>query len=159
MSSATNSTLAPPLYPITYRPSIAWRVFIVLLGCGITTGGFFGAYTAIGDHKRSGNEALVLASFLFILLGGYCLISILMAKVVLSSDAIESTNGFSYRTMRREEIASWYFRGAGADSVLVLVSRLEMHKDLKIPLYIKTDDVFDEWLASVPFTDAQGQAG
>ena len=160
MPGVANLTLDSPVYPITYRPSIAWRVFLALLGVGIATGGFFGTYTAIVDHevvdhKSSGNEVLFLASFLMILLGGYCLISVLMAKVVLSFDVIESTNGFSSRTMRREEVASWYFRGFGADSVLVLVSRKENQKKLKIPLYIKTDDVFDEWLASVPDYDAQ----
>ncbi len=150
MPGAANSTLNPLHYPITYRPSMAWRIFIGLLGICIATAGLFGTRTAIVDHKTSGNEVLVLASFLMVLLGGYCLISILMAKVVLSSDVIESTNGFSRRTMRREEIASWYFRGSGADSVLVLVSRMENHKDLKIPLYIKLGDVFYEWLDPEP---------
>ena len=158
MPGAANSTLDPPLYPRTYRPSMAWRVFVVLLGGGLATGGLFGTFNGIVDHKSSGNEGVVVASLLFVLLGGYCVISILMSKVVLSFDTVESTDGFSSRTMRREEVAGSYFRRAGADSVLVLVSRLENQKDLKIPLYIQTDDVFQEWLASVSDFDAQEQA-
>lgn len=93
-------------------------------------------------------------------LGGICLM--LWARqfqLTLQPDAIESQRLFSTRRLLRSEIKERVLVSGNrykAFSQLVLVPRDARSKDLRIPLIIENDAMFDAWFADIPMRAGTG---
>jgi hypothetical protein len=122
-----------------YRPTLG-RLLVLVLGLALM---FFIVIQHLG---------LVRTSVGFAPLACFAL-NILTYRVILSNDAITVVSLFRRRRLELAAIAwQWLmpYRPFVTSSFLVLVPKDRGAEWLKIRLPLKTDEVFDQWLATVP---------
>ncbi|HWF37529.1 MAG TPA: hypothetical protein VG322_03355 [Candidatus Acidoferrales bacterium] len=158
-ASAQYITFDSSCYPRTYPISLVWSLFFTALGIAVGVGlpymilSVSGRGISISDNPSN-------LWLLPLPLGGICLM--LWArrfKVTLQPDAIESQRLFSTRRLMRSEIKERRFVSGnryGAFTQLVLVPRGGQSKELRIPLIIENDAVFDAWFAGIPMRARTG---
>lgn len=145
----------------TYTASIGWKIFAYLLGGGIAIAGLLGAwYFGTGHEMRSVREAIGFSvlSLMFCLLGAYTMISVLTFRVTLRPESVEMKACFSAKTMQRRQIAGYRLIPTRNVDTLVLVPSTRESKKLRIPVFMKIDSAFEEWLDRIPNLDHQERA-
>jgi hypothetical protein len=95
---------------------------------------------------------MITLSLLFVLLGGYLILSMAFSKIILRPDAVEVQNLLSRQSMLREEIRGRRF--LFNTSTIELLPRDSSQKKLKIAFFSKPDALFAAWFASIPDIDA-----
>lgn len=142
-------------YPRTYAPSLGNRAIWISFGGLLVGVGILGVWysLAAGDELGPKGPALMISlSLLFVLLGGYLILSMISSKVILRPDAVEVQNLFSSRTMLRGEIRGQRF--LHNTSTIELLPRDASQKKLKIAFFAIPDSLFAAWFSSIPDLDA-----
>jgi hypothetical protein len=132
------------------RPSLVRRVGIVLGPVLL----FFIVISMQSGQIRGNFSAKAFLLLLVVVLSfAYVMLKTLTYRVILSSDAITVASLFGRRRLEREAIA-WRWHEGGtplvSSSFLVLVPKDRGAKWLKIRLPLKTDEAFDQWVATLP---------
>jgi hypothetical protein len=142
--------------PRIYRTSPVWTVFGVLLGTPIALGGAAGAWliTAQGIAGHHWLAAIVLGIVIgaIAVLGAYCALSVLRARLLVFPDRIEIRGLVRTRVLTRDGIVG--FRVDIKDAGFVLVPRDGTLRPEKIAATIKLDEAFfDDWPGDLPNLD------
>jgi len=138
----------PSLYPRTYKPSTGYLLFLVTVGLLCAAGGIAGIiYFGTGHEMTSMRSqfALVVLSFLFLLLGIYLIAAVLTSRLILGPDFIEVKDFISSKVFYRSDIAGYRILPTQYISTLVFQPKAAERKKLKIPLYFRTGHAFREW--------------
>ena len=142
-------------YPRDYAPSLVNRLIWISFGGMLAAVGILGVWYSLvaGDELGpKGPPLMITLSLLFVLLGGYLILSMVLSKIILRPDAVEVQNPLSRRTMLREEIGGRRF--LPNTSTIELLPRDKSQKKLKIAFFSKPDALFTAWFASIPDIDA-----
>lgn len=145
-------------YPRTYRVSLGWKLFLVGFGILFGLGGIAGVILLPSPHGRFGTATLLADAVCagFAGLGVYFLLYAWKYRVVLTADGVELVGPFRSRRLSCEEIEGRRtVRNQNGPRTLVLVPRDTGVKKLKISLVLKTDAMFDAWIARLPDLDQQ----
>lgn len=148
----------PALYPRTYKPSTGYVLFLGAVSMLCAAGGIAGiAYFGTGHEMTSVRSqfALVVLSFLFLLLGIYLITAVLTSRLILGPDFFEVKDFLSSKLLRRSDIAGYRILPTQYISTLVFQPKAAERKKLKIPLYFRTDAAFGEWFIDVPNLDSE----
>jgi hypothetical protein len=147
----------PSDYPRTYRASIGWLVYSLLLsglGGALLIAGAW--YFGTGHEMNGPGQAIAfsIACSMGALFCGFDMADTLTFTVTLYSDAIEVHRSWGKRTLRRAQIAGYPTtkspRHPGlAPNTLVFPTRRPGTKSLNLPLVIRPDPPFLRWLASL----------
>lgn len=150
----------PTLYPQSYSASIRWRVLIGSAGGIISIWGVLGVwYFGTGHEIRTFMQQAVMVgiSMSAILLGLWCAVGILKARIVLTSRDLQLFGIIRTTVLRRHEIVGYRVRNVQGIDFVELESKLperEKHKTTKIGLYFKPDVAFDAWFHGINNFDA-----
>lgn len=150
-------------YPRTYRASVDWYIFSVLVGGLCGGAGAAGAlFFASGrDPKTQGTAAILLTvlCLMFFALGSYLIFSVFRFRIVLTRDTIEVHPTSSSTGYRRDEFAGWrQIKGSKGPNTLVLVRRDPLQKPVKIIQYFNLDAGFLLWLSPLINLDEADRA-
>jgi len=148
----------PALYPRTYKPSTGYLLFLGTVSCLCAAAGIAGIiYFGTGHEMTSMRSqfALVVLSFLFLLLGVYLISAVLTSRLILGPDFIEVKDFLSSKVFYRSDIAGYRILPTQYISTLVFQPKAAERKKLKIPLYFRTDDAFGEWFIDIPNLDRE----
>ncbi|HWY06673.1 MAG TPA: hypothetical protein VNY24_07405 [Candidatus Acidoferrales bacterium] len=146
----------PALYPRAYKPSIGYLLFLVTTGLLCAAGGIAGMYYFGTGHEMTSVRsqlALVVLSFLFLLLGIYLNTAVLTSRLIFGPDFIEVKDFLSSKLLRRSDIAGYRILPTQYISTLVFQPKAAERKKLKIPLYFRTDAEFGGWFIDIPNLD------
>jgi hypothetical protein len=148
----------PALYPRTYKPSTGYLLFLGIVSALCAAAGLAGIiYFGTGHEMTSMRSqfALVVLSFLFLLLGIYLIAAVLTSRLILGPDFIEVKDFLSSKVFYRSDIAGYRILPTQYISTLVFQPKAAERKKLKIPLYFRTDDAFREWFIDIPNLDRE----
>ncbi len=143
-----------PEYPRTYRIEPATRRFIVGVAILLPAIGLTGDLLQLtGVIHRSLRGAGLIANA-----AGFLAISLLLwwgasRRVTLFGDAIEVSNWFSTRRLRRDQIRSRRIGRGGRFRTVwyhVLVPADPRARPLKLPPFLEMDQALSSWIASIP---------
>jgi hypothetical protein len=146
----------PALYPRTYKSSKSYLLFLGAVSFLCAVGGIAGIiYFGTGHEMTSVRSqlALVVLSFLFLLLGIYLITAVLTSRLIFGPDFIEVKDFLSSKLLRRSDIAGYRILPTQYISTLVFQPKAAELKKLKIPLYFRTDQAFREWFIDIPNLD------
>jgi hypothetical protein len=136
-------------YPRTYYMSPARKGPGLLFGFAAIGFGIFYLSSATADVSP-------LASGIFLIIVGLiAILRDLKYRVVLSADRIEVHNLVSTRVLRRDEILGRRLVQARRGPQIIRLMPQGGHRPLGVPLVLKTDSAFWEWMDTVPDLDAQ----
>ena len=147
----------PADYPRTYRMAPWGRALIIVLGSTLVVVGAGLVFLTSNDASRSQvSDSLLILSAALALPGLLIVISIWRSKLVLSADAIEVHGIFGVSRLARADIAGRRLvRLRYGQTQTQLVPRGEGMKTLRLsPSSLKTDALYDRWIASLPDLDA-----
>ena len=159
-SEASNSNFShyQPLssadYPRTYRTSLVWRAFHLILGFAFISFGVSHLRSALAGPQV--NVFWLMWGIFFPVVGILAMLYDLKYRVVLFADRIEVQNLVSTRVLRRDEILGRRLVQGGEYQIMRLVPR-GAQRPLGVLLVLKTDSAFWEWMNTVPDLDAQDQ--
>jgi len=146
----------PALYPRTYKPSTGYLLFLGTVSVLCAAGGIAGIIYFGTGHEMTTMQsqlALVVLSFLFLLLGIYLITAVLTSRLTFGPDFIEVKDFLSSKLLRRSDIAGYRILPTQYISTLVFQPKAAERKKLKIPLYFRTDGAFGQWFISIPNLD------
>jgi hypothetical protein len=149
---------SPSLYPRTYRPSTRYLLFLGTVSCLCAAGGIAGIlYFGTGHEMTSvrSQVALVVLSFLFLLLGAYLISAVLTSRLILGPDFIQVKDFLTSKLLRRTDIAGYRILPTQHISTLVFQPKDAQQKKLNIPLYFRSDQAFAEWFLDIPNLDRE----
>ena len=141
---------------------MAWWVYLLGVPMGILFCGM-GVATAflLGVQLRSsgalGVLALIVAGIVgFFGFGLWMIAGMLRSKVVLTADAVAVQGIFRVRRLARTDIAGWRLLSLQyGQKALVLSPKDPRAPTLKIASSMRTDSVWDAWVAALPDLDQQ----
>jgi len=141
---------------------MAWWVYLLGVPMGILFCGM-GVATAflLGVQLRSsgalGLLALIVAGIVgFFGFGLWMIAGMLRSKVVLTADAVAVQGIFRVRRLARTDIAGWRLLSLQyGQKALVLSPKDPRAPTLKIASSMRTDSVWDAWVAALPDLDQQ----
>jgi hypothetical protein len=142
-------------YPRTYAPSLGNRVIWISFGGLLAGVGILGVWYSLvaGDQLGpKGPPLMISLSLLFVLLGGYLILSMVYSKIILRPDDVEVRNLFSRQTILRQEIMGRRF--VFNTGTIELIPRDNDKKKFKIAYLTKPDALFAAWFESIPELDA-----
>jgi hypothetical protein len=134
----------------SYRPPLLLRVGIVL---GPALLFFIVISTQLAQIRANFSADTFLLLLVVVSWFGYAALKTLTYRVILSDDAITVVSLFGRRRLERAEIAwRWSVRGMPfvSPAFLFMVPKDHGAKWLKVRLPLKTDEAFDQWLATLP---------
>jgi len=146
----------PALYPRTYKPSTGYLLFLGTVSALCAAGGIAGIIYFGTGHEMTTMQsqlALVVLSFLFLLLGIYLITAVLTSRLIFGPDFIEVKDFLSSKLLRRSDILGYRILPTQYISTLVFQPRAAERKKLKIPLYFRTDGAFGQWFIDIPNLD------
>jgi hypothetical protein len=157
-SEASNSNfshyqpLSPADYPRTYRTSLVWRAFHLILGFAFISFGVSPLRSALAGPQV--NVFWLMWGISFPLVGILAMLYDLKYRVVLFADRIEVQRPLvSTRVLRRDEILGRRLlqHVKGPPSILLVPRGAQ--RPLGVTLDLKTDAAFWEWMNTVPDLD------
>ena len=149
-------------YPVVYRPSIGWQVFIYLACGAALAGGAIGLWNLAhgnGTGEANGDTFLRWMCIAFVVFGLFGMLYTALFKVVLEAESITLSTLFGSRTLRRNEIAG--FRELAMQHgppLLVFESKDRFLKPVKMSQVVQTDARFVQWMAGLTNLDTAAQA-
>ena len=96
----------------------------------------------------------MLPGIFFIIFGIIAILRDLIFRVVLSADSIEVHNLVSTRVLRRDEILGRRLVQTRGAQIIRLMPQ-GGQRPVGVPLILKTDSAFSEWMDTIPDLDAQ----
>jgi hypothetical protein len=148
-------------FPRVYRPGGSWRILLLLIS--FLLGGFAAAglwYFGTGHEVGTLASKLFLCGIclIFVLLSGYLIAWMFLARLTLWPDRIENRDLMRGRTLyRRDILGRRIVEQHNAPSMLVLFPRGSSAKKMKISNIFRVDALFMEWIGSLPDLDAEDQ--
>jgi hypothetical protein len=139
-----------------YTTSLGWKAFMMIFGAAMAIGGLVAIWFIHTDPVITSEGAvwldlLSLASAAF---GIFCLLSFSRYRVVLTRDGIEQQQAFTLRKLRNHEIASWRIVQVNNNPPIIeLIPKDGATKKMRISRTLRTDKVFEDWLAAFPNQD------
>jgi len=157
-SEASNSNFShyQPLssadYPRTYRTSLVWRAFHLILGFAFISFGVSTLRSALAGPQV--DVFRLMWGIFFPLVGILAMLYDLKYRVVLFADRIEVQRLLvSTRVLRRDEILGRRLVEVKGSQIIRLVPRSGQPLVRVCPANLKTDTAFWEWMDSIPDLD------
>ena len=135
-------------YPRTYYMSPSQEALTLLGGLILIGLGIFRLWSATADVSS------MLPGIFFIIFGIIAILRDLIFRVVLSADSIEVHNLVSTRVLRRDEILGRRLVQTRGAQIIRLMPQ-GGQRPVGVPLILKTDSAFSEWMDTIPDLDAQ----
>ena len=148
----------PALYPRTYKPSTGYFLLLLTVSALCATGGFAGIlYFGAGHEMVNDRQKFIFVglSSLFLLLGIYLISAVLTSRLIFGPDFIEVKDFLSSKLLHRSDIAGFRILPTQYISTLVFQPKAAEQKQLKIPLYFRTDDAFGQWFIGITNLDVE----
>jgi|NGEPerStandDraft_6_1074524.scaffolds.fasta_scaffold84708_1 hypothetical protein len=156
-SEASNSNFShyQPLssadYPRTYRTSLVWRAFHLILGFAFISFGVSHLRSALAGPQV--NVFWLMWGIFFPVVGILAMLYDLKYRVVLFPDRIEVQGLVFTRVLRRDEILGRRLRQHAKGPPTILLVPRGAQRPLGVQLVLKTDSAFWEWMNTVPDLD------
>jgi hypothetical protein len=127
---------------------------VLLAAAGMAGAWYFGSGHEV---KGSGDQAmLVFVSLAFAILGTVCAAYVLRSRVTLEIDSVGLVGLWGEKTIRRSDVlGTRRVHNSRGPDVLVLVSRWEGQRPLKITNMFAFDSVMEDWLSQLPDLDLE----
>lgn len=108
-------------------------------------------------HRSLSPTGLV---FLGVTLGGIAVVIWVGTgrRVIIHADTIQVTGWAGARALTRDQILGWRMGHGGRfgdTPFYIVVPRNRTERELKLPLYLKTDRLFQDWMNSIPRVNAE----
>ena len=157
-----NPAAPSPVYPRTYRASIAWQIYSVLLSGVVAAGGLAGIwYLGMGHGTHGPGEQIGLPLMLAPVVP-YCVYDIfdtLRFQVILDADAIEVRRAWGKRRVERPMISGRRIVTSRhaylSPKTLVLIPERGRGRPLRLPLVMQLDPPFLSWMEGIPDLDTK----
>jgi hypothetical protein len=135
-------------YPRTYYMSQGQEALTLLGGLILIGLGIFRLWSATADVSS------MLPGIFFLIFGIIAILRDLRFRVVLSADSIEVHNLVSTRVLRRDEILGRRLVQTRGAQIIRLMPQ-GGQQPVGVPLILKTDSAFSEWMDTIPDLDTQ----
>ena len=144
-------------YPITYRVSKPWQVFMYAAAIAAIAAGADGLWNLAdgnGTGDPRGDTFLHGLCLAFLAFGLLTIAYVAAYKITLDADAIALTSLMGSRRLRRSEIEGYQQRVMPhGPPLLVFVPHERQGKAIKMSQVVKIDDRFLQWMAGIPNLD------
>lgn len=158
MSAHQSDAFDPTVYPRTYGMSVAGKWVLIAFGLIAVSLGFGGGIFFAVTNGVSAPGAVILFIFCgaFALLGIYLLAAVMLYRVVLQADSIQTFEVYRRRQIARQDIEgrSHFWNTQGGAPAWVLVPKPGFGGKIKLSTFLKTDTAFRAWMLSLPDLDA-----
>jgi hypothetical protein len=135
-------------YPRTYYMSPSQEALTLLGGLILIGLGIFRLWSATADVSS------MLPGILFLIFGIIAILRDLRFRVVLSADSIEVHNLVSTQVLQRDQILGRRLVQTRRAQIIRLMPQ-DGQQPVGVPLILKTDSAFSEWMDTIPDLDAQ----
>jgi hypothetical protein len=146
-------------YPRTYRYALWVNLLGTLVGVAFVAGSAALLYFVVTSREAMmpGLPAAAIGGVALLAgLGIWSIASIVRWKLILTPAAVTVHDVWSTRTLARSDIAGRRLISAQyGQKIIVLCPRDPHARSVKISSYLRTDPVWDAWIAALPDLDAQ----
>lgn len=141
----------PTSYHRVYRAPKPWLNFSTISAAAVALGSAVGLWFAATAPMQGTTERSIWVSLclVFLGLGAFVVLSIVLQRVVLHPDRIEVHALGTTRSLRREEIRGW--RSTGTSPVVIILEPKDRdRKAVGFTLWFPLDEELQGWLDAVP---------
>jgi len=133
-----------------YTLSAGWKAFMLIVGAALVVGGVVAIWSIRTGPEVSfaGAVFLDLLSLAAAALGILVLIVVPRNRMLLTAQGIEQQGAFASRKLRNDEIAGYRIVRVNNNPPIIELIPKAGAKKMRISRMLKTDAVFERWLAS-----------
>jgi hypothetical protein len=146
---------APIVGTHVYTLSLGWKVLLWIFGAAMAASGLAGIWFLHQDPLPTLGEVFFVDLLLgmLVVLGGIVLYASFRYRLVLTREGIEQRNVFTSHRLRHQQITGWRTIPVPNGPSIIELSAKDGAAKMQIGRSMRTDGVFEGWLAGFPNAD------